>query len=352
MNVAVAAIGPDGRGWACDAACIRLWRRPEASAGAVVMVVKATTACFSDMVRVAGYLVPRRMAVVNVEADGYKMTEVMVAEGDQVTSGQVLARLTRQAAEGSNAPAGAGGSAGARPAPELAHATRAGRRPGDAKHRAGAGNGFAAGRAAVPDPGRQRSRARGRNPEHPRGQAQVRRNRADFDCRRRGAGRPGPSGGARYRSEIAARQGASRRWASMHRCGSGCSPARRSTPEEAAASRSRATRSITAIEGTSVRVVRDNTVRDAAGESSASCRTTASRSARASTRATLWWPTPAPRCTMATRSGQYFPANSINHECGNGAKHLGLVDPSAASIDRAVDHPAGARLDELHASCR
>ena len=50
--------------------------KPDAPAGAVVMVVKATTACFSDMVRVAGYLVPRRVAVVNVESDGYKVTEV------------------------------------------------------------------------------------------------------------------------------------------------------------------------------------------------------------------------------------------------------------------------------------
>ena len=209
MNIAVVAIGlMVGAGLATphwqQAFARSRTRRP----GPASMVVKATTACFSDMVRVAGYLVPRRMAVVNVEADGYKMTEVLVAEGDQVTSGQVLARLTRQAAEGSNAPAGAGGAAGARPATEFAHTTLPGGRPCDAKHRAGPRNGFAPGRAAVPDPGRQRSRARGRNPEHPRGEAQIRRDRADFDCRRRGAGRPGPTGGARYRSEIAARQGA------------------------------------------------------------------------------------------------------------------------------------------------
>jgi multidrug efflux pump subunit AcrA (membrane-fusion protein) len=74
--------------------------KPDATPGAVVMVVKATTACFSDMVRVAGYLVPRRVAVVNVESDGYKVTEVTVAEGDQVTVGQVMARLTRPASEG------------------------------------------------------------------------------------------------------------------------------------------------------------------------------------------------------------------------------------------------------------
>jgi multidrug efflux pump subunit AcrA (membrane-fusion protein) len=81
-----------------------------------VIVVKATTACFSDLVRVAGYLVPRRVAVVNVEADGYRIAELGVAEGEQVASGQALARLTRQATEGASA--GSGGAAGAaRPTP-------------------------------------------------------------------------------------------------------------------------------------------------------------------------------------------------------------------------------------------
>ncbi len=93
--------------------------QPDASAGAVVIVVKATNACFSDMIRVAGYLVPRRMAVVNVDADGYRITEINASEGDTVTSGQALARLTRQAQQdGSSAPAGAGAASGqARPLP-------------------------------------------------------------------------------------------------------------------------------------------------------------------------------------------------------------------------------------------
>src|SRR3954453_11867131 len=86
----------------------------EPSAKAGVFVVKATTACFSDIVRVAGYLVPRRVAVVNVEADGYRITEVGPSEGEQIASGQILARLVRQTSEGANASAaGAGGGAGA-----------------------------------------------------------------------------------------------------------------------------------------------------------------------------------------------------------------------------------------------
>src|SRR4029079_16635500 len=83
----------------------------QAEAGAVVAVVRATTGCFSDMVRVAGYLVPRRMAVVNVESEGYKLIEVMVGEGDQVTSGQVLACLNRESAGGQQGQAGGGGRA-------------------------------------------------------------------------------------------------------------------------------------------------------------------------------------------------------------------------------------------------
>jgi multidrug efflux pump subunit AcrA (membrane-fusion protein) len=68
----------------------------DASPGASVNVVKATSACFSDMLRVAGYLVPKRVAIVNVESENYKITEVSAAEGDQVSSGQVMARLTKQ----------------------------------------------------------------------------------------------------------------------------------------------------------------------------------------------------------------------------------------------------------------
>jgi multidrug efflux pump subunit AcrA (membrane-fusion protein) len=114
MKTVVVAIGlMAGAGFA-TLPSHRASAQADAAAGAVVIVVKATTACFSDMIRVAGYLVPRRMAVVNVEADGYKVTEVMVGEGDQVTSGQVLARLTRQASEGGQS---AGGAGGGRPTP-------------------------------------------------------------------------------------------------------------------------------------------------------------------------------------------------------------------------------------------
>jgi multidrug efflux pump subunit AcrA (membrane-fusion protein) len=79
--------------------------------GAVVVVVKANTACFSDMVRVTGYVVPSKTAIVNVDQEGFRVTEVMVAEGDRVKEDQVLARLTRPA-DPPAPPAGAAPAAG------------------------------------------------------------------------------------------------------------------------------------------------------------------------------------------------------------------------------------------------
>jgi len=110
MKVAVTIIGLA----AAAALTAPLWQQvraapPPASKdakGAIVIVVRATSACFSDAVRVTGYLVPRKVAVVNVDSDGYKITDVLVAEGDQVISGQNLARLHRDAAKDPRAPGG------------------------------------------------------------------------------------------------------------------------------------------------------------------------------------------------------------------------------------------------------
>lgn len=69
----------------------------------IVIVAKATNACFSDRVRVSGFLVPQSVAIANVDSEGFKVTEVLVGEGDMVTSGQTLARLSRPAMGGAPA---------------------------------------------------------------------------------------------------------------------------------------------------------------------------------------------------------------------------------------------------------
>jgi multidrug efflux pump subunit AcrA (membrane-fusion protein) len=61
---------------------------------ALVIVTKSTNACFSDMVRVTGFIVPRREAQVGVDQEGSRVTDLFVKEGDTVTESQELARLT------------------------------------------------------------------------------------------------------------------------------------------------------------------------------------------------------------------------------------------------------------------
>lgn len=60
---------------------------------ALVIVTKATKACFSDMVRVTGFLVPHREAMVGVDQEGFRVSDILVKEGDKVTDGQEVIRL-------------------------------------------------------------------------------------------------------------------------------------------------------------------------------------------------------------------------------------------------------------------
>jgi len=69
---------------------------PAQATGAQVTVVKAANACFTAAIRVTGFLVAREEAVLTLDAPGQKVTEVLVGEGDKVTAGQTLVRLTRQ----------------------------------------------------------------------------------------------------------------------------------------------------------------------------------------------------------------------------------------------------------------
>jgi multidrug efflux pump subunit AcrA (membrane-fusion protein) len=61
---------------------------------ALVLVTKSTNACFSDQVRVTGFVVPRREAIVGADQEGSRVTDLLVREGDMVTEGQELARLS------------------------------------------------------------------------------------------------------------------------------------------------------------------------------------------------------------------------------------------------------------------
>jgi multidrug efflux pump subunit AcrA (membrane-fusion protein) len=64
------------------------------TSGAQVIVARAGNACFSDMVRVTGFVVPRKEAQLGVDGEGARVADVLVREGDSVTENQDLIRLT------------------------------------------------------------------------------------------------------------------------------------------------------------------------------------------------------------------------------------------------------------------
>ena len=91
----------------------------ETSGEAQVVVTKSTNACFSDLVRVTGHVVPRREAVVGADQEGSKVTDLFVREGDLVSDNQELARFSAPPQQ-PGAPAGRSGPLSLRaPAPGL-----------------------------------------------------------------------------------------------------------------------------------------------------------------------------------------------------------------------------------------
>ena len=64
-----------------------------------VTVARATPARLIETVLVTGSLVPREEILVGPEVEGLRITEVLADEGDRVTKGQLLARLSNEALE-------------------------------------------------------------------------------------------------------------------------------------------------------------------------------------------------------------------------------------------------------------
>jgi multidrug efflux pump subunit AcrA (membrane-fusion protein) len=71
------------------------------SSGMAVTVTKATRACFTDTIQASGFLIPREEILVRPEVEGLQISQIIVEDGDRVTSGQVLARLARPDGQGS-----------------------------------------------------------------------------------------------------------------------------------------------------------------------------------------------------------------------------------------------------------
>jgi multidrug efflux pump subunit AcrA (membrane-fusion protein) len=69
--------------------------REPGTQGMAVSVTKARRLCFSDTLQLTARLVAREEIPVRPDAEGLRVTQILVEDGDKVTAGQVLARLGR-----------------------------------------------------------------------------------------------------------------------------------------------------------------------------------------------------------------------------------------------------------------
>jgi HlyD family secretion protein len=84
MGIATAYFHPPSRALAAES---------DVSADMAVTVAQAKSMCFSDTLQVTGVLVPRNEVLVRPDREGLQISQVLVDPGDNVSSGQVLARL-------------------------------------------------------------------------------------------------------------------------------------------------------------------------------------------------------------------------------------------------------------------
>ncbi|GLS44659.1 efflux RND transporter periplasmic adaptor subunit [Methylobacterium brachythecii] len=97
---------PIGR-WFCDVfgvasilACLVTPALAESTPeGTSVVGVRAGAACLKEQVRISGFALAREESGASVPLEGYRITEILVGEGDTVTAGQELLRATRLGAE-------------------------------------------------------------------------------------------------------------------------------------------------------------------------------------------------------------------------------------------------------------
>jgi HlyD family secretion protein len=75
--------------------------------GLRVTVAPANRKCFTDMVETVGRIVPREDILIRPEVEGLRISQVLVEDGDRVTEGQVLARLSRPDGQSGPLPAAA-----------------------------------------------------------------------------------------------------------------------------------------------------------------------------------------------------------------------------------------------------
>lgn len=118
--------------------------------GTKVLGVRAGNACLKEQVRITGFALAREESGASIPFDGYRVTEILVAEGDVVTAGQEILRAVRQPEAGPPGQRPQTPETFALRAPIAGRVTRINLRLGQVT---GAGPGLGAPAAPAPPPG-------------------------------------------------------------------------------------------------------------------------------------------------------------------------------------------------------
>ena len=330
--------------------------------GTRVLGVRAGAACLTEQVRVTGFALAREESGASIPFDGYRITEILVGEGDTVTSGQEILRAVRQ-------PGATGGDqpGAARPqSPRRLHPARADRRqdhpaqrPGrdgdrrprdDARRAAAAIGAFRAARSHGADRGGCRHRPPGRRPEPVRG---PRSGSAP-----RSGSRPTRARDIRGTVRVPVAEVDPR--TQLGRARLSVEPANALRPGQFASAVIETARdcgvsvprgAVTYRDGVpTVQVLNGTRVETPQHPHRPLQRDHGAGARGARRRPSPWSPTPARRCGRATGSRRSSQARSGAR--ADGGQHLRLRDPQAAPLHRRLDHPSGFGLGELFTIAR
>lgn len=117
--------------------------------GTSVVGVRAGAACLKEQVRITGFALAREESGAGLPSDGYRVTEILVGDGDVVTAGQEILRAVRQPDASPNAQRPPGPEAFSMRAPIAGRITRLSARVGMVS---GAGPAPPPGPGGMPEP--------------------------------------------------------------------------------------------------------------------------------------------------------------------------------------------------------
>ena len=85
---------------ACSLPLVALAQTGGDQSGMAVTTAAAAKACITDNLYATGTVIAKDEVLVRPDGEGWRITQILVEDGERVTSGQSLARLSRVGADG------------------------------------------------------------------------------------------------------------------------------------------------------------------------------------------------------------------------------------------------------------